>query len=42
MKDRENIILSMKKLNFKVPKWAENMTDNDFIKMAKNKINQNK
>lgn len=38
VKDPENIKLSMKKLNFKAPKWAENMTDDDFIKMAKNKI----
>ena len=28
----------MKKLNFKTPKWAEKMTDEDFINMAKNKI----
>ena len=40
VKDPENIKLSMKKLNFKAPKWAENMTDDDFIKMAKNKINK--
>ena len=38
VKDTENIKLTMKKLNFKVPKWAENLTDDDFIKMAKNKI----
>ena len=38
VKDPENVKLSMKKLNFKAPKWAENMTDDDFIKMAKNKI----
>ena len=38
VKDRENVKLSMKKLNFKAPKWAENMTDDDFIKIAKNKI----
>ena len=38
VKDPENIKLSMKKLNFKAPKWAENMTDDDFIKIAKNKI----
>ena len=36
--NRENVISSMKKLNFKAPKWAENMTDNDFINMARNKI----
>ena len=40
VKDPENVKLSMKKLNFKAPKWAENMTDDDFIKMAKNKINK--
>ena len=40
VKDPENVKLSMKKLNFKAPKWAENMTDEDFIKMAKNKINK--
>ena len=28
----------MKKFNFKTPKWAENMTDEDFIKMARNRI----
>ena len=38
VKDAEDIKLTMKKLNFKVPKWAENLTDDDFIKMAKNKI----
>ena len=38
VKDTEDIKLTMKKLNFKVPKWAENLTDDDFIKMAKNKI----
>ena len=38
VKDTEYIKLTMKKLNFKVPKWAENLTDDDFIKMAKNKI----
>ena len=32
----------MKKLNFKTPKWAENMTDEDFIKMAKNIISKKK
>ena len=37
VKDAEDIKLTMKKLNFKVPKWAENLTDDDFIKMAKNK-----
>ena len=38
VKDPENVKLSMKKLNFKTPKWAEKMTDEDFINMAKNKI----
>ena len=38
VRDTEDIKLTMKKLNFKVPKWAENLTDDDFIKMAKNKI----
>ena len=38
VKDPDNVKLSMKKLNFKTPKWAENMTDEDFINMAKNKI----
>ena len=38
VKDPDNVKLSMKKLNFKAPKWAENMTDDDFIKIAKNKI----
>jgi len=38
VKDAEDIKLTMKKLNFKVPKWAENLTDDDFIKIAKNKI----
>ena len=38
VKDAENIKLSMKKFNFKTPKWAENMTDEDFIKMARNRI----
>ena len=38
VKDTEDIKLTMKKLNFKVPKWAENLTDDDFIKIAKNKI----
>ena len=28
----------MKKLNFKAPDWAKNLTDQDFINMAKNKI----
>ena len=36
----ENVKLSMKKLNFKAPKWAENMTDDDFINMARNKLNK--
>ena len=38
VKDPDNVKLSMKKLNFKTPKWAEKMTDEDFINMAKNKI----
>ena len=38
VKDAEDIKLTMKKLNFKLPKWAENLTDDDFIKIAKNKI----
>ena len=38
IKNPEDIKLSMKKLNFKPPKWAENMTDKDFINMAKNMI----
>ena len=38
VKDPDNVKLSMKKLNFKTPKWAENMTDEDFINMAKSKI----
>ena len=38
VKDPENVKFSMKKLNFKPPKWAENMTDDDFINIAKNKI----
>ena len=38
VKDAEDIKSAMKKLNFKVPKWAENLTDDDFINMAKNKI----
>ena len=38
VKDPDDIKLSMKKLNFKAPKWAENMNDDDFIKMAKNKL----
>ena len=38
VKNPENVKFSMKKLNFKPPKWAENMTDDDFINMAKNKI----
>ena len=38
VKDPENVKFAMKKLNFKPPKWAENMTDDDFINMAKNKI----
>ena len=38
VKDPDNVKLSMKKLNFKTPKWAEKMTDEDFINLAKNKI----
>ena len=38
VKNPENVKFAMKKLNFKPPKWAENMTDDDFINMAKNKI----
>ena len=38
----ENIKLSMKLLNFKAPKWAENLTDKDFINMAKNIISSKK
>ena len=42
IKNPEDIKLSMKKLNFKPPKWAENMTDKDFINMAKNIISSKK
>ena len=38
VKDPDNVKLSMKKLNFKTPKWAENMKDEDFINMVKSKI----
>ena len=38
VKDADNIKLAMKKLNFKTPKWAENMKDEDFINMVKSKI----
>ena len=38
VKDSENIKSAMKKLNFKAPDWAKNLTDQDFINMAKNKI----
>ena len=38
VKDPDNVKLSMKKLNFKTPKWAEKMTDEYYINMAKNKI----
>ena len=38
VKDAEDIKLTMKKLNFKLPKWAENLTDDDFIKISENKI----
>ena len=37
VKDADNIKLAMKKLNFKTPKWAENMKDEDFINMVKSK-----
>ena len=42
VKDSENIKLSMKKLNFKAPKWAENMNDKDFINMAQKIISSKK
>ena len=35
VKNTEEIKLSMKKLNFKAPKWAEKMNDEDFINLAK-------
>ena len=38
VKDSDNIKSAMKKLNFKAPDWAKNLTDQDFINMAKNKI----
>ena len=45
IKNSEHIKNKMKSLNFKAPKWAENMNDIDFINMAKNIIsskNKNK
>ena len=42
VKNPENIKLSMKLLNFKAPKWAENLADKDFINMAKNIISSKK
>ena len=42
VKNPENIKLSMKLLNFKAPKWAENLTDKDFINFAKNIISSKK
>ena len=40
--DPESIKLSMKSLNFKTPKWAESLSDKDFINMAKNIISSKK
>jgi len=40
--DPESIKLSMKSLNFKTPIWAENLSDKDFINMAKNIISSKK
>ena len=41
VKNSENIKSSMRKLSFKTPKWAEKMTDEDFINMAKKIISSN-
>jgi len=40
--DPESVKLSMKSLNFKTPIWAENMSDKDFINMARNMISSKK
>ena len=40
--DPESVKLSMKSLNFKTPIWAENMSDQDFLNMAKNIISSKK
>jgi len=42
IKNAENIKIKMKSLNFKAPKWAENLNDEDFINMAKNIISSKK
>ena len=42
IKNAENVKNAMKLLNFKAPKWAENMTDKDFINMAKKLISSKK
>lgn len=42
IKNPENVKLAMKKLNFKKPKWAENLIDKDFINMAKKIISSKK
>ena len=42
IKNAENVKNAMKLLNFKTPKWAENMTNKDFINMAKKIISSKK
>ena len=42
IKNEENVKHAMKLLNFKAPKWAENMADKDFINMAKKLISSKK